>query len=52
MWGHQKFLRTVTRHTWETEFAHIITLRDGKWLRFRDFLNSALTHDGFTRGGE
>lgn len=25
-----------------SDFAHIIELRDGKWLRFRDFFNSAL----------
>lgn len=25
-----------------SDFAHIITLRDGRWLRFRDFFNSAL----------
>jgi ketosteroid isomerase-like protein len=37
------------RHTWESEFAHIIALRDGRWLHFRDFMNSALTHDAFTR---
>ena len=49
VWGHQKFLRPSTGHTWESEFAHIITLRDGKWLHFRDFMNSALTHDAFTR---
>ncbi|MCV7346238.1 nuclear transport factor 2 family protein [Mycolicibacterium rhodesiae] len=48
VWGHQKFLRTATGHTWESEFAHIITLRDGKWLHFRDFMNSALTHQAFT----
>ena len=24
-----------------SEFAHIITLRDGRWLHFRDFANSA-----------
>ena len=33
----------------ESEFAHIIALRDGRWLHFRDFMNSALTHDAFTR---
>lgn len=49
VWGHQKFLRTATGHTWESEFAHIITLRDGRWLHFRDFMNSALTHDAFVR---
>ncbi|WP_431236575.1 nuclear transport factor 2 family protein [Mycolicibacterium aichiense] len=49
VWGHQKFRRTATGHTWESEFAHIITLRDGKWLHFRDFMNSALTHQAFTQ---
>ena len=29
--------------------SRIITLRDGRWLHFRDFMNSALTHDAFTR---
>lgn len=48
VWGQQKFLRRATGHTWESEFAHIITLRDGKWLHFRDFMNSALTHEAFT----
>lgn len=27
----------------ESDFAHIIALRDGRWLHFRDFQNSALT---------
>ena len=49
VWGRQRFLRTSTGHTWESEFAHIITLRGGRWLHFRDFMNSALTHDAFTR---
>ncbi|BBY61452.1 nuclear transport factor 2 family protein [Mycolicibacterium sarraceniae] len=49
VWGHQKFLRPATGHLWESEFAHIIALRGGKWLHFRDFMNSALTHQAFTR---
>lgn len=49
VWGHQTFRRIATGHTWESEFAHIISLRNGKWLHFRDFMNSALTHDAFTR---
>lgn len=47
--GHQKFLRTATGHAWESELAAIITLRDGRWLHFGDFMNSALTHDAFVR---
>ncbi len=48
-WGRQRFRRVSTGHEWESEFAHIITLRDGRWLHFRDFMNSALTLDAFSR---
>lgn len=48
-WGRQRFRRLATGHEWESEFAHIITLRDGRWLHFRDFMNSALTLQAFTR---
>ncbi|WP_176562185.1 nuclear transport factor 2 family protein [Mycolicibacterium palauense] len=47
-WGRQRFRRRDTGHEWESEFAHIITLREGRWLHFRDFMNSALTHLAFT----
>jgi len=48
-WGRQRFRRLATGYEWESEFAHIITLRGGRWLHFRDFMNSALTHEAFTR---
>lgn len=48
-WGRQRFRRLATGYEWESEFAHIITLRNGRWLHFRDFMNSALTHEAFTR---
>ncbi|OBI84413.1 polyketide cyclase [Mycobacterium asiaticum] len=48
-WGCQRFRRVATGFEWESEFAHIITLRDGRWLHFRDFANSALALDAFTR---
>ncbi|ABL05157.1 nuclear transport factor 2 family protein [Mycobacterium ulcerans] len=47
-WGRQRFRRLATGHEWESEFAHIITLRDGHWLHFRDFMNSALTLQAFS----
>ncbi len=47
-WGRQRFRRLDTGHEWESEFAHIITLRDGRWLHFRDFMNSALTLQAFS----
>lgn len=46
-WGHQRFRRLATGYEWSSEFAHIISLREGKWLHFRDFMNSALTHQAF-----
>lgn len=48
-WGRQRFRHLATGNEWESEFAHIITLRDGRWLHFRDFMNSALTLQAFTR---
>lgn len=41
VFGHLVF-RTVKGTGFESDFAHIIELRDGKWYRFRDFANSAL----------
>lgn len=48
-WGRQRFRRLATGYEWESEFAHIITFRDGRWLRFRDFMNSAATLRAFSR---
>lgn len=47
-WGRQRFRRRTTGHEWESEFAHIITLRAGRWLHFRDFANSALALEAFS----
>jgi len=49
VWGRQRFRRLATGYEWQSEFAHIITLRDGRWLYFRDFMNSALTQEAFSR---
>ncbi|ODQ86686.1 polyketide cyclase [Mycolicibacterium holsaticum] len=49
VWGRQRFRRLDTGYQWQSEFAHIITLRDGRWLHFRDFMNSALTQEAFSR---
>jgi ketosteroid isomerase-like protein len=48
-WGRQRFRRLATGAEWESEFAHIITLRGGRWLQFRDFANSALALRVFTQ---
>lgn len=49
VWGRQRFRKLDTGYEWQSEFAHIITLRDGRWLHFRDFMNSALTQEAFSR---
>lgn len=47
VWGHLVFQRADNGVRFESDFAHIITLRDGKWLHFRDFMNSAVAADAF-----
>lgn len=47
VWGHQKFVRLDNDAPFESDFAHIISLRDGNWRHFRDFMNSAVTADVF-----
>lgn len=32
-----------------SDFAHVITVRDGKWVRFRDFMNTAVAAAAFQR---
>lgn len=31
----------------KSDFAHVITVRDGKWVRFRDFMNTAVAAAAF-----
>ncbi len=33
--------------TIDSDFVHVITLRSGKWLRFRDFMNTAVAVEAF-----
>ncbi len=37
----------ATTGTIESDFVHVITLRDGKWVRFRDFMNTAVAVEAF-----
>lgn len=30
-------------------FAHVITVKNGKWVRFRDFMNTAVAVEAFSR---
>lgn len=47
VWGSLLFRTRRTGREFRSDFAHIITLRDGKWFRFRDFANSALAAQVF-----
>ena len=37
----------ATGVTYQSAFVHVITLRDGKWLRFRDFMDTAAAAAAF-----
>ncbi len=37
----------ATGVTYRSAFVHVITLRDGKWLRFRDFMDTAVAAAAF-----
>lgn len=36
-----------TSRDFRSDFAHIITIENGKWLRFRDFMNTAVAAQAF-----
>lgn len=37
----------ATGVAYQSAFVHVITLRDGKWLRFRDFMDTAVAAAAF-----
>lgn len=37
----------ATGITYQSAFVHVITLRDGRWLRFRDFMDTAVAAAAF-----
>lgn len=39
-----------TGRSFRSAFAHVITVRNGKWLRFRDFMNTAVAAEAFSPG--
>ena len=39
--GHRRLTARKTGGSIESDFVHVITVRDGKWLCFRDFVNTA-----------
>lgn len=46
--GHLRLTARSTGGGIESDFVHVITLRNGKWLRFRDFMNTAVGVTAFS----
>jgi ketosteroid isomerase-like protein len=46
--GHLNLTARSTGRVIDSDFAHVITLRDARWLRFRDFMNTAEAVAAFT----
>src|SRR5690606_14175233 len=47
--GHLRLTAKATGGTIDSDFVHVITMKDGKWLRFRDFMNTAVAVAAFSR---
>ena len=45
--GHLRLTAKATGRTFESDFAHVITLRNCKWIRFRDFMDTAVAVAAF-----
>lgn len=46
--GHLNLKSMKTGGIIDSDFVHVITLRDAKWLRFRDFMNTAVAVAAFS----
>jgi hypothetical protein len=46
--GHLTLTALPTGRSIDSDFVHVITLKDGKWLRFRDFMNTAVAVAAFS----
>jgi cytochrome P450/ketosteroid isomerase-like protein len=46
--GHLRLTARATGGIIESDFVHVITVRNGLWLRFRDFMNTAVAVAAFT----
>ncbi|MEQ8663422.1 MAG: nuclear transport factor 2 family protein [Gammaproteobacteria bacterium] len=45
--GHLNLTTKASGREIDSDFVHVITLADGKWLRFRDFMNTAVAAAAF-----
>ena len=45
--GHLNLNALTTGREIDSDFVHVITLRNDKWLRFRDFMNTFVAVQAF-----
>ena len=45
--GHLNLNPKSTNGVIDSDFVHVITMKNGKWLRFRDFMNTAVAVEAF-----
>ncbi len=45
--GHLRLTAKATGGSIESDFVHVITLREGRWRRFRDFMNTVVAAAAF-----
>lgn len=45
--GHLRLTARKTGGSIDSDFVHVITIRNGKWLHFRDFMNTAAAQEAF-----
>ena len=45
--GHLNLNPKSTNGVIDSDFVHVITMKNGKWLRFRDFMNTAVAAEAF-----
>jgi len=48
--GHYAWHVESTGREWESDFAHVFTVRDGKLTRFQEYANTAAIADAFHEG--
>ena len=46
--GHLNLNALSTGGEIDSDFVHVITMKNGKWLRFRDFMNTAVAVNAFS----
>ncbi|ABS65097.1 conserved hypothetical protein [Parvibaculum lavamentivorans DS-1] len=46
--GHLNLTARSTGRSIDSDFVHVITLKDRKWLRFRDFMNTSVAVAAFS----